>query len=84
MPKVKLGRDPVRDRAELRKRVVSAKALLRGYGSRIGVANAAGMTESRYNRLMRGETPWSLDDLAAVDKLLKFTDAELAQLVRGQ
>lgn len=84
MPKVKLGRDLVRDRAELRKRLVSAKAHLRGYAHQQSVANATGISEAKYNRILRGEGPWSLDDLAAIDKLLKFTDAELAQIVRGR
>lgn len=84
MPKVKLERNPAQERAELRKRLVSAKAHLRGYAHQQNVANATGISEAKYNRILRGEGLWLLDDLAAIDKLLKFTDAELAQIVRGR
>lgn len=84
MPRVKLGQDPKRERIELRRRMISAKAAIRGYESRATIAGAVGMDEHKYRNRLRGDTAWQLDDLAALDKVLRFTDAELAQLVRGR
>lgn len=84
MPKVKINVDPEKERVEMRKRMISAKAQLRGYGCRSDVSQALGKNLNWYTRRLNGGLSWGLDDLAALDKALKFTDAELAQIVRGR
>lgn len=84
MPKVKLVRNPEQEHIDLRKRMISAKAAMRGYESKKDIAYAIGMSNAVYSRRLNGDYKWSLDDLAALDRVLRFTDAELAQLVRGK
>ncbi len=83
MPKVKLGRDPVKERAQHRRNLIESKAHLRGYRSQSSLERALNKSNQWLSRHLRGESAWSAEDLLSLDKLLQFSAEELAEIVRG-
>lgn len=82
MPKVKLTRDIKQERIEYRRNLIESKAHFRGYRTQSALAEALGKDAGWLSRRIRGAASWELDDLAALDKTLKFEANEFAQLVR--
>lgn len=82
MPKVKLNRDIKQERIEYRRNLIESKAHFRGYRTQAALAKALGRDTSWLSRRIRGTTPWELDDLAELDKTLRFEANEFAQLAR--
>lgn len=83
MPKVKLGRDPVKDRTQRRRNLIESKAHLRGYRNQSALARALNKPNEWASRRLRGVCAWSAEDLLSLDKLLQFSAEELAEIVRG-
>ncbi len=83
MPKVKLGRDPVKERSQHRRNLIESKAHLRGYRNQSALARALNKPDQWVSRHLRGECSWNAEDLLLLDKLLQFSAEELAEIVRG-
>lgn len=85
MPKTKpLIRDVAGERAEVRNRLIKAKAYLRGYKTQKELSQALGENGNWLSRRLSGNSGITLDDALKMDKVLRFSAEELAQLVRGR
>lgn len=49
------------------------------YGSRKRYAKAAGMSSSSLSMKLRGNTPWSTDEIATAQQLLGFTEEAIVR-----
>jgi len=76
MPKVNLARDP---RAE---RAASMRRTMRDIASQTELARRIGMRAGTLSAKMHSGA-WTAEDLAALDKVLRFSAEELAALVRS-
>lgn len=83
MPRVNLGRDPAAERETNRRNLIESYAKLRGYRVQESVAQAIKQTPEWYSRRLNGRCKWSLDDLAALNKVLRFSTEDMAALVCG-
>lgn len=83
MPKTKpLIRDEKAERAETRRKLIQSKMGARDIRSQVELARRSGISEhSVCSKLHSGA--WTADDLAKLDKALRFSAEELAAIVRG-
>ena len=84
MPRVNLGRDPEQGKTEYRRRLIDGKAHFSGYKTKKDFARVLKVNCEWVSRRFDGATKWSLDDIAKLDNVLRFTTDELASLVRGR
>lgn len=82
MPKVNLARDPRAERAASMRRTINAKRGMRDIASQTELARRIGMRAGTLSAKMRSGA-WTVEDLAALDKVLRFSAEELAALVRS-
>lgn len=82
MPKVNLARDPRAERAASMRRTINAKRGMRDIASQTELARRIGMRAGTLSAKMHSGA-WKAEDLAALDKVLRFSDEELAALVRS-
>ena len=82
MPKVNLARDPRAERAASMRRTINAKRGMRDIASRTELARRIGMRAGTLSAKMHSGA-WTAEDLAALDKVLRFSAEELAALVRS-
>ena len=81
MPKVNLTPDPRAERDKHRRTAIQAKRCLRDIPTQVELSRKAGISEgSMCNKLRAGG--WTVEDLCKLDKVLHFSDAELAAVVR--
>lgn len=82
MPKVSLMPDSRADRAKKMRTAIMAKAASRDIRSQVELARRSGISEhSVCSKLHSGA--WTAEDLARLDKALRFSAEELAAIVRG-
>ena len=79
MPKVNLARDPRAERAASMRRTINAKRGMRDIASQTELARRIGMRAGTLSAKMRSGA-WTAEDLAALDKVLRFSAEELAAL----
>lgn len=82
MPKANLARDPRAERAASMRRTINAKRGMRDIASQTELARRIGMRAGTLSAKMRSGA-WTAEDLAALDKVLRFSAEELAALVRS-
>lgn len=82
MPKVNLARDPRAERAASMRRTINAKRGMRDIASQTELARRIGMRAGTLSAKMHSGA-WTVEDLAALDKVLRFSAEELAALVRS-
>ena len=82
MPKVNLARDPRAERAASMRRTINAKRGMRDIASQTELARRIGMRAGTLSAKMHSGA-WMAEDLAALDKVLRFSAEELAALVRS-
>lgn len=82
MPKVNLARDPRAERAASMRRTINAKRGMRDIASQTELARRIGMRAGTLSAKMQSGA-WTAEDLAALDKVLRFSAEELAALVRS-
>lgn len=82
MPKVNLARDPRAERAASMRRTINAKRGMRDIASQTELARRIGMRAGTLSAKMHSGA-WKAEDLAALDKVLRFSAEELAALVRS-
>ena len=78
MPKVNLARDPRAERAASMRRTINAKRGMRDIASARRIGMRAGTLSAKMH-----SGAWTAEDLAALDKVLRFSAEELAALVRS-
>ncbi len=83
MSKVNLTPDPRAERDKQRRTAIQCKRLLRDIPSQVELSRKAGISEGGMCSKLRSGG-WTAEDLYKLDKVLRFSDAELAGLVRGQ
>lgn len=81
MPKVKLIRDEKAERAELRRIIIRKKMVERNYQPEFVISRLQMCKSTFYHRQKDGE--WTLEDIHNMDRVLWFTNEELAKMVRG-
>ena len=81
MPKVNLARDPRAERAASMRRTINAKRGMRDIASQTELARRIGMRAGTLSAKMHSGA-WTAEDLAALDKVLRFSAEELAALCR--
>lgn len=84
MPRVKLSTTPQQKRDETRRNLIDGKAHARGYRRQGDVARTLGKPDCWYGRRLNGKNSWTLDDVAELDRVLRFSAEELTQIVRGK
>lgn len=83
MPKTKpLIRDEKAERAETRRKLIQSKMGARDIRSRVELSRRIGISETTLRSKLRLGY-WTADDLAKMDKVLRFSAEELAAIVRG-
>lgn len=82
MQKVNLARDPRAERAASMRRTINAKRWMRDIASQTELARRIGMRAGTLSAKMHSGA-WTVEDLAALDKVLRFSAEELAALVRS-
>ena len=82
MPKVNLARDPRAERAASMRRTINAKRGMRDIASQTELARRIGMRAGTLSAKMHSGA-WTAEDLAVLDKVLRFSAEELAALVRS-
>ena len=83
MPKTKpLIRDEKAERAETRRKLIQSKMGARDTRPRVELSRRIGISENALHGKMRLGC-WTADDLAKMDKVLRFSAEELAAIVRG-
>ena len=83
MPKTKLDRMAIPPK-EIRRRIIRAAGCRAGVCRDKDLAEAAGIESRRLSDRYNGKVIWSADDLSAIDRVVGFTDSELAQIIRGK
>ena len=82
MAKVNLTRDTRAERAANMRKAINAKRVMRDIPSQTELARRIGMRVGTLGTKMRSGA-WTVEELAALDKVLRFSAEELAALVRG-
>lgn len=82
MPKVNLAREKRAERAASMRRTINAKRGMRDIASQTELARRIGMRAGTLSAKMHSGA-WTAEDLAALDKVLRFSAEELAALVRS-
>ena len=82
MPKVNLMPDPRADRAKKMRTAIMSKAASRDIRSQVELARRSGISEHSVCSKLRSGA-WTAEDLAKLDKALRFSAEELAAIVRG-
>jgi hypothetical protein len=83
MPKVNLTPDPRAERDKQRRTAIQCKRMLRDIPTQVELSRKAGISEGGMCSKLRSGG-WTAEDLYKLDNVLRFSDAELAALVRGQ
>ena len=84
MPKVNLNPDRKKQRMEFRRNLVESKMRMRGIRSQYDMETRVGKPQGWLSKRFTFAVCWSADDFELLDKVLRFSSEELAQLVRGK
>lgn len=81
MPRVNLGRDPERERQETARKIFHHRMIDAGVPTQKALGERVGMDRQVIaRRMQRGD--WRLDELAKVQKVLRFTPEDLMAMVK--
>lgn len=81
MADVKWARDPREERAKKMRCIIRAKLSQRDIRSNTQLADKANVGRSTLSHKMRSGT-WTCEDIRQLDKVLRFSAEEIAELVR--
>ena len=77
MPRVKLGRDPVKERRDVIRRIIRVGMAKREIRSVEELSHRTSIPQNQLGRRMRGDVSFSEDDLHAIIKVLHLTDDDI-------
>lgn len=81
MPKVTWNRDAKKERAKQMRVIINTKAAQRDFRSQATLAKSVGINPSTLSTKINTGS-WTCADLRDLDRVLRFSAEELAQLVR--
>lgn len=81
MPKVKLGRDPEVERRETARKIFTHRMIDAGVPTKKALGERVGLDRQVIARRMQ-KGDWHLDELARVQKILRFTPEDLMAMVK--
>ena len=83
MPRTKLDKLALSP-FQVRARLIRSAGCRAGYFRDKDLADAAGLDGRRLSDRYCGRVDWSADDIKAIDRIVRFSDAEISQIVRGK
>lgn len=80
MPRVNLGRDPVKESQTATRRIIMRGMVEQGYEKQVDIAKRLGMCQSKFSmRLASGD--WRRDELVGLARVLKLTPEDAAKML---
>lgn len=81
MPRVNLGRDPIKERQEATRRIIKRGMAEQGIDTQQELARKIGVATHVLDRRMRGDVSWDVDILAKLVKPLRLTEHDAAVIL---
>lgn len=82
MPKVVLLHDEHAERAAVRRKILQCKLIERDWSPDDLISRLAMCRSTWFKRKKNGD--WLLEDIAEMDRYLRFTSDELVRMIRGK
>lgn len=75
MPRMNLGRDPVKERQEATRRIIKRGMAEQGINRQEDIARKIGMSQPSFSTKLRASS-WSLEEMVKLCKALKLTQED--------
>lgn len=72
MPRVNLGRDPVKERQEATRRIIKRRMVEQGFDRQADIARKIGISQPSFSTKLRASS-WSLEEMVKLCKTLRLT-----------
>lgn len=80
MPRVNLGRDPVKERQEATRRIIKRGMAEQGINRQEDIARKIGMSQPSFSTKLRASS-WSLEEMVNLCKALKLTQEDCSAIL---
>lgn len=80
MPRVNLGRDPVKERQEATRRIIKRGMAEQGINRQEDIARKIGMSQPSFSTKLRASS-WSLEEMVKLCKALKLTQDDCSTIL---
>ena len=75
MPRVNLGRDPIKERQEATRRIIKRGMVEQGFDRQADIAQRIGMSQPSFSTKLRASS-WSLEEMVKLCKTLRLTQED--------
>lgn len=80
MPRVNIGRDPIKERQEATRRIIKRGMAEQGINRQEDIARKIGMSQPSFSTKLRASS-WSLEEMVKLCKALKLTQDDCSAIL---
>ena len=80
MPRVNLGRDPIKERQEATRRIIKRGMVEQGFDRQSDIAQKIGMSQPSFSTKLRASS-WSVEEMVKICKALKLTQDDCSAIL---